>query len=101
MGELEFELSQFLNPPQIFKKLNSADFIIIAVPTPVDETNNPDFSGLISASISVGKNLQKGATVIYESTVYPGATEKLCMPILERESGYRWKKTFFGLLSKE
>ena len=95
MGELEFELSQFFEPTTDFKKLNSADFIIIAVPTPVDETNNPDFSGLISASISVGKNLQKGATVIYESTVYPGATEELCMPILERESGYRWKKDFF------
>ena len=85
MGELEFGAFQFFEPTTDFKKLNSADFIIIAVPTPVDETNNPDFSGLISVSISVGKNLQKGATVIYESTVYPGATEELCMPILERE----------------
>ena len=75
--------------------LKNADFIIVAVPTPVNKTNNPDFSALKNASKVVGRNLKYGCTVIYESTVYPGATEELCMPILEKESGYTWKEGFF------
>ena len=59
-----------------------ADFIIVAVPTPVDSAHKPDFSPLISASSSVGKNMKKGVVVVYESTVYPGATEEICVPIL-------------------
>ena len=74
--------------------LSGADFIIVAVPTPVDKAHIPDFSPLISASATVGKHMKRGVTVIYESTVYPGATEEVCVPILEKESGLVWKKDF-------
>lgn len=68
-------------------ELKSADFIIVTVPTPIDENNNPDLSPLEKASKAIGQNLKKGAIVVYESTVYPGVTEDICIPILERESG--------------
>lgn len=71
-----------------------ADFVIVAVPTPVGVSHQPDFRPLESASATVGKNLKRGAVVIYESTVYPGATQEVCIPILERESGLRWKVDF-------
>jgi UDP-N-acetyl-D-galactosamine dehydrogenase len=77
------------------KLLVEADFIVVAVPTPVDDARIPDFGPLISASASVGRNMKRGATVVYESTVYPGATEEICIPVLERESGLRWKTDFF------
>jgi len=69
--------------------LKSADFIIVAVPTPVDTANRPDFTPLSKATATVGRNLSKGTIVVFESTVYPGATEEICVPILERESGLR------------
>ncbi len=81
--------------------LARADFIIIAVPTPVDIAHQPDLSPLISASAAAGKRLKQNATVIYESTVYPGATEEVCIPILERESGLKWKKDFHVAYSPE
>jgi UDP-N-acetyl-D-galactosamine dehydrogenase len=81
--------------------LREADFIIVAVPTPVDEAHNPDFGPLIGASTAVGKNLTRGATVVFESTVYPGATEEVCIPVLERNSGLKWKKDFFVGYSPE
>jgi UDP-N-acetyl-D-galactosamine dehydrogenase len=68
--------------------------LIVAVPTPVDEARIPDLSTLIRASISVGRWMKSGAVVIYESTVYPGVTEEVCIPILERESGLRWRQDF-------
>lgn len=74
--------------------LRDADFIVIAVPTPVDSAHQPDFAPLIAASTTAGKNMKKGATVIYESTVYPGATEEICVPILEKASGMRWMQDF-------
>lgn len=74
--------------------LSKADYIIVAVPTPVDAAHQPDFSPLVSASVTVGKRLKRGATVVYESTVYPGATEEVCIPILERESGLKWLEDF-------
>ena len=74
--------------------LIGAKFMIIAVPTPVDSANQPDFGSLIKASEMVGSALRKGATVIYESTVYPGATEEVCLPILEKTSGMKWKRDF-------
>ena len=74
--------------------LAKADYIVVAVPTPVDEAHRPDFSPLVGSSTSVGRNMKKGALVIYESTVYPGATEEICVPILEKESGLKWKKDF-------
>jgi UDP-N-acetyl-D-glucosamine/UDP-N-acetyl-D-galactosamine dehydrogenase len=83
------------------KVLAEADVIIVAVPTPVDDARRPDFGPLIGASITVGKNLKRGATVVYESTVYPGATEEVCIPVLERESGLKWRQEFFVGYSPE
>lgn len=74
--------------------LAEADMIIVAVPTPVDIAHNPDFEPLRSASEVVGKVLKNGAIVVYESTVYPGATEEVCIPILERASGLKWRDGF-------
>jgi UDP-N-acetyl-D-galactosamine dehydrogenase len=74
--------------------LARADFIVVAVPTPVDSAHNPDFGPLIGASISVGKQMKRGAIVVYESTVYPGATEEICVPLLEKHSGMKWKDDF-------
>ena len=76
------------------KMLAEADMIIVAVPTPVDQAHIPDFRPLIGSSTSVGRHMKKGATVVYESTVYPGATEEVCIPVLERESGLKWKEDF-------
>ncbi len=67
--------------------LRKANFFIVAVPTPIDEFNQPDLGPLISASTTVGKVLKKGDYVVYESTVYPGCTEEDCVPVLEQESG--------------
>lgn len=75
-------------------KLREANFIIIAVPTPVLENKMPDLRPLEGASKIVGRNLSKGAIVVYESTVYPGATEEVCMPILEKKSGMICGKDF-------
>ncbi len=74
--------------------LARADFIIVAVPTPINAARQPDFSPLESASETVGRHMKAGATVIYESTVYPGATEEVCVPILEKFSGMRWRQDF-------
>lgn len=74
--------------------LKEANFLIVAVPTPVDDKNDPDMSLVIKASETVGKNLKKGDIVVYESTVYPGATEEDCVPVLEKISGLKWKKDF-------
>jgi UDP-N-acetyl-D-galactosamine dehydrogenase len=81
--------------------LREADFILVAVPTPVDEARIPDFGALIGASRSIGLNLKPGAVVVYESTVYPGATEEVCIPILEQFSGLKWKKDFWVGYSPE
>ena len=75
-------------------ELGQADFIIVAVPTPINSARQPDFSPLESASEIVGRHMKPGATVIYESTVYPGATEEVCVPILEKHSGMRWRQDF-------
>lgn len=81
--------------------LVEADFIIVAVPTPVDTAHIPDFSALIDASRCAGQNMKKDTVVIYESTVYPGATEEVCIPVLERESKMTWKEDFFVGYSPE
>lgn len=74
--------------------LSKADYIVVAVPTPLDQAHQPDFGPLVSASKTVGANMKRGAVVVYESTVYPGATEEVCVPILERHSGMVWKQDF-------
>jgi UDP-N-acetyl-D-glucosamine/UDP-N-acetyl-D-galactosamine dehydrogenase len=76
------------------RDLKKADFHIIAVPTPVNNAKQPDLSPLIRASITVGQQLKKGDIVVYESTVYPGATEEECVPVLEKESGLKWGSDF-------
>lgn len=81
--------------------LSEADFIIVAVPTPVDDAHRPDLTPLEKSSETIGRHLRPGTTVVYESTVFPGATEEVCVPILERESGLKWKKDFFVGYSPE
>lgn len=71
------------------KRLREARFIIVAVPTPVNQDKTPDLTPVEGASHTVGRNLQKGSVVVYESTVYPGVTEDICIPILEQESGLK------------
>jgi UDP-N-acetyl-D-glucosamine/UDP-N-acetyl-D-galactosamine dehydrogenase len=96
-GELpssELEAAKHLTVTTDPKELAKADYIIVAVPTPVDIAHQPDFSPLVGSSTSVGKYLKKGAIVVYESTVYPGATEEICIPVLEKHSGLKWMKDF-------
>jgi len=82
-------------------ELAKADFVIVAVPTPVDDAHQPDFGPLVGASEAVGRHMKRGATVVYESTVYPGATEEICVPVLERWSGMKWGRDFFVGYSPE
>jgi len=74
--------------------LAQADYIVVAVPTPVDSAHNPDFTPLAGASKTVGLHMKRGAVVIFESTVYPGATEEVCIPIMEQHSGMKWLQDF-------
>jgi UDP-N-acetyl-D-galactosamine dehydrogenase len=75
-------------------ELARAQFIIVAVPTPITASRQPDLAPLERASETIGRHMQPGATVIYESTVYPGATEEVCVPLLEKHSGMRWRQDF-------
>ncbi len=81
--------------------LQEADFVVVAVPTPVDDAYQPDFTPLVGASRTVGQNLKPGAIVVFESTVYPGATEEVCIPVIEEYSGKVWKRDFFVGYSPE
>ena len=102
-GEIEAELLRASRARYSHSPSDLADrtFHVVAVPTPIDRDNRPDFSHLIGASETVGTVLQRGACVVYESTVYPGATEEICAPILERASGLRSGIDFKrGLLSR-
>ena len=81
--------------------ISSSNVYIITVPTPIDSSNRPDLSLLVSASSVVGKALNKGDIVIYESTVYPGVTEEVCVPALELESGMKFNRDFFCGYSPE
>ena len=85
----------------ILKDLRDCNYFIITVPTPVDKNNRPVLTPLIKASETVGAVLKKGDTVIYESTVYPGATEEECIPILEKVSGLIFNKDFYAGYSPE
>ncbi len=82
-------------------RLRQADLVVIAVPTPVDQAHTPDLGPLVVASQIVGRHLKRGATVVYESTVYPGATEEICIPEIERSAGWVWKRDFFVGYSPE
>ncbi len=81
--------------------IRDCNVYIVTVPTPIDRHKKPDLTPLLKASESVGKVLKKGDIVIYESTVYPGATEEDCVPILERESGLKFNRDFFCGYSPE
>jgi UDP-N-acetyl-D-glucosamine/UDP-N-acetyl-D-galactosamine dehydrogenase len=82
-------------------QLRQCRVYIVTVPTPIDEYKRPDLVPLIGASETIGRVLKKGDVVIYESTVYPGCTEEICVPILERESGLRFNSDFFAGYSPE
>lgn len=83
------------------EKLADCGIFIVTVPTPIDRANRPDLTPLVKASETVGKMLRKGAVVIYESTVYPGCTEEVCVPVLERFSGLKFNHDFFCGYSPE
>jgi UDP-N-acetyl-D-glucosamine/UDP-N-acetyl-D-galactosamine dehydrogenase len=83
------------------KDLGKCRVFIVTVPTPIDRYNRPDLTPLVKSSETVGKVLKKGDVVVYESTVYPGCTEEVCIPILERESGLRFNVDFFAGYSPE
>lgn len=81
--------------------IKNADYYIVTVPTPTDKYNNPDFTPLIRASETVGKSIKKEAVVIFESTVYPGATEEICIPIVEKFSKLKYNHDFYAGYSPE
>jgi len=87
VSSAELEVATKLEFTTDAAQLRRANFIVVAVPTPVDDAHQPDFGPLLGASESVGANLKRGATVVFESTVYPGATEEICVPMIERHSG--------------
>lgn len=90
----EFEAAVHFTPTSDPLTLSRADFIIVAVPTPIDHARRPDLGPVESASVTAGRYMKKDAVVIFESTVYPGVTEDICVPLLEEASGYKWKKEF-------
>lgn len=81
--------------------LKHSNFFIVTVPTPIDDVNRPDLVPLQKASETIGKVLKKGDIVVYESTVYPGATEEVCIPVLEKVSGLKFNQDFFAGYSPE
>jgi UDP-N-acetyl-D-glucosamine/UDP-N-acetyl-D-galactosamine dehydrogenase len=97
----ELRAAHLLTPTTDPAALAAADYLVVAVPTPIDDARLPDFAPLVGASETVGRHMKKGAIVIYESTVYPGATEEVCIPVLEKHSGMKWKRDFFVGYSPE
>jgi UDP-N-acetyl-D-galactosamine dehydrogenase len=104
------QLSSVLRPPTSVpglsfstdpKVLAEARLIIVTVPTPIDDHKNPDLTPLVKSSTMIGKHIIAGTTVVYESTVYPGCTEEDCLPLIEKESGLKWKQDFFAGYSPE
>lgn len=93
--------SDFLTYTSVLSELDKCNVYIVTVPTPIDAHNQPDLIPLIKASETVGKVLSKGDVVIYESTVYPGATEEDCIPVLEKISGLKFNQDFFVGYSPE
>jgi UDP-N-acetyl-D-galactosamine dehydrogenase len=97
----EFEHARQLSYSAYVESLRDLNFYIVTVPTPVDEAKRPDLSALVSASRLVGSVLGRGDVVVYESTVYPGATEEVCVPELEKASGLVFNRDFFAGYSPE
>jgi UDP-N-acetyl-D-galactosamine dehydrogenase len=90
----EFQKATYFTPTTDPKLMSDADIIVVAVPTPIDKARRPDLFPVESASRTVGRVMKKGCIVVFESTVYPGVTEEICVPILEKESGLTWKTDF-------
>jgi UDP-N-acetyl-D-galactosamine dehydrogenase len=103
---LEASAEELKATPQLRFSADAADLatcnvFIVTVPTPIDDAKRPDLTPLEAASRTVGKAIQRGGTVIFESTVYPGATEEVCVPIIERESGLTFNRDFYAGYSPE
>ena len=101
LGSHELEAATQLSFDSNPAVLEEADFIIVAVPTPITSSKQPDLSALIESSKIVGKHMKRGAIIVYESTVFPGATEDVCIPILEEHSSMKWKQGFWVGYSPE
>jgi UDP-N-acetyl-D-galactosamine dehydrogenase len=101
VGSDQFAAAKMLEVTGDASQLAAADDVVVAVPTPVDVAKQPDFGPLLGACRTLGPHLKKDAMVVFESTVYPGATEEVCIPELERASGKQWKKDFFVGYSPE
>ncbi|TCB49204.1 Vi polysaccharide biosynthesis UDP-N-acetylglucosamine C-6 dehydrogenase TviB [Acinetobacter sp. ANC 4779] len=97
----ELAQSSHLTYSANLEDLKDCNFFIVTVPTPIDEFKQPDLTPLVKASTSIGKVLNKGNVVVYESTVYPGATEETCIPVLEQVSGLTFNQDFFAGYSPE
>ncbi|WP_298787507.1 nucleotide sugar dehydrogenase [uncultured Marinococcus sp.] len=82
-------------------ELSNADFIIVAVPTPINENKQPELQPMVKASQAIAENIKEGSIIVYESTVYPGVTEEICIPVLEKYSGLKQGKEFFVGYSPE
>lgn len=100
-GPEELQQAQYLSYTTNLEALRACNCFIVAVPTPVDSSNRPDLTPLIKASETVGRVLKSGDLVIYESTVYPGATEEDCVPVLEKFSGLKFNQDFYAGFSPE
>ena len=97
----DFEASGYLTLTSDYRDLSECDVFIVTVPTPIDEVKRPDLRPLVGASESIAKLLKPGNIVIYESTVYPGCTEEICIPILEAGSGLKFNEDFYCGYSPE
>ncbi|MCB0496654.1 MAG: nucleotide sugar dehydrogenase [Cyclobacteriaceae bacterium] len=97
----ELSEAKYLSYTDSQEKISSAEIYIVTVPTPIDSHKKPDLTPMIRASETVGELLKPGDIIIYESTVYPGATEEVCVPILEQKSGLRFNKDFYCGYSPE
>ena len=90
----EFQRAKCFFPTCDPEAMGDSDYIVVAVPTPIDHARRPDLGPVQGATRTVGRHMKKGTVVIFESTVYPGVTEEVCVPLLEAESGLTWKKDF-------
>ncbi|HEY6893964.1 MAG TPA: nucleotide sugar dehydrogenase, partial [Rhodanobacteraceae bacterium] len=97
----ELEAAAHLRVSADVQDLRDCNVFIVTVPTPIDSAKRPDLSPLEAASRTVGKSIRPGGVVIFESTVYPGATEEVCVPIIERESGLKFNVDFYAGYSPE
>ena len=101
VSDEELKQTHMLSYSHTVEDLKSCNIYIVTVPTPIDEHKQPDLTPLVKASEMLGKVVSKGDIIIYESTVYPGATEEACLPVVERVSGFEFNKDFFAGYSPE